>query len=193
VGRRKAAHAVCSKRIRRTTQLPGDGARLYRRMHSDVTHADDLLGAMKRLQLAERVRRRAINDRLAPGVIRSRGMVGEQREALAAAYYGVPLAPASTPGYDLVTREGMRVQVKTLRGTPGNMRASIGWLTEPYDLMFAIRVDENHAATEAIEVPRAVVEELFGLGGRVTWLKRLADDARVRRIPARDLTGARAY
>lgn len=147
-----------------------------------MTDHDVVLRAMARLTKAERARRRAINDLLALGVIRSRGIVGELGEALAAAFYGVQLALPSTAGYDLVTRDGVRVQVKTLRCTPENMRASIGPLREPYDVMLAIRLDEDYSPLEAIEVPREVVEEYFG-HGRVTWQKRLANDPRVRRIP----------
>ena len=56
---------------------------------------------------------------------RSRGLVGEYGELLAAALYGVPLPASSQPGYDLDVPGLGAVQVKTLRSTPGNRRTSM--------------------------------------------------------------------
>lgn len=141
-----------------------------------------ILAAMERLTRAERERRAAIGELMALGVIRSRTLVGDLGEGLAAAFYGVPLPPPSNPGFDLTNKDGLNVQVRTLRCTPENYRTSIGPMREPYDLLFAIRLDEDYAPLEAIEAPRAVVEDFYGRG-RVTWTKRFANDPRVRWIP----------
>jgi hypothetical protein len=98
---------------------------------------------MERLIAAERARREAIAELMKLGVIRSRSLVCDLGEAIAAAYYGVTLAPPATPGYDLETTDGRRVQVKTLRCTATNVRNSIGVLREPYDVLFAIRLNED--------------------------------------------------
>jgi len=144
--------------------------------------------AMEKLRNAARAHREAIEQLRKLGAIRSRSLVGDLGERLAADYYGVELEPASTPGFDLVTREAdrRRVQVKTLRDTPSNHRGSSSPLSEPYDLMLAIRLDENYEPVHAIEVSREVLEEFFGKG-RVSWTRRLEDDPRVRRITKEEL------
>jgi len=71
---------------------------------------------MERLRAAERAQRAAIENLIGLGVVRSRVLVGDLGEQIAARYYGVELAPVFTPGYDLVDHHGRRVQVKTLRG-----------------------------------------------------------------------------
>jgi hypothetical protein len=80
-----------------------------------VTELDD---AMVRLHAPERERRAAIDELIRLRAIRSHVLVGDLGELIAARYYGVPLPSPFTPGYDLVDREGNRVQVKTLRATP---------------------------------------------------------------------------
>jgi hypothetical protein len=145
-----------------------------------------ILAAMKRLTHAERERRAAIGELMALGVIRSRTLVGDLGEALAAAFYGVPLPPPSNPGFDVTRHDGLRVQVRALRCTPENFRTSIGVMREPHDVLFAIRLDEDYAPLEAIEAPREAVERFFGRG-RVTWTKGFASDLRVRHIPATEL------
>ena len=142
--------------------------------------------ALERLRKAERARRQAIRDLIALGAIRSWGLVADLGERLAADYYAVELAPPSTPGYDLVTRDGRRVQVRTLRVTPENQRASIPPLREPYDVVLAIRLDEDYSPLEGIEVPREVIEQHYGTG-RLSWTAKLANDPRTRRISAEEL------
>src|SRR5215217_866121 len=88
--------------------------------------------AMRRLREAERERRAAITELRALGALRSRGLVADLGERLAAEYYGVPLAPPSTPGYDLITRDGRKIQVRTLWSTPLNRLTSMGVMKEPY-------------------------------------------------------------
>lgn len=151
-----------------------------------AANGDAVLAAMERLISAERERRAAIGELMALGVIRSRTLVGDLGEALAAAFYGVPLPRPSNPGYDLTNLDGLNVQVRTLRCTPENFRTSIGVMREPYDVLFAIRLDEDYGPLEAIEAPRDAVEHFFGRG-RVTWTKRFASDPRVRHIPASTL------
>jgi hypothetical protein len=156
-----------------------------------VSSAQQLEEVMRKLAEADRARRSAIKDLRALRAVRSRSLVGELGEALAARFYGVQLEPPSTPGFDLITRDGKRVQVRTLRSTPENKRTTIGTLKGSYDLLFAIRFDEEYRPTEAIEVPREVIEELFG-ERRVTWTKALEADSRVRRISKADLGPSQA-
>lgn len=150
------------------------------RDRADVAHA---LGELLK---AEQARQRAIAQLIELGAIRGRGLVGELGEAIAAAYYGVRLAPPSTPGFDLISKEGAHVQVRTLRSTSYNWRIRLGRLRGDYDLVFAIRLGEDFYPTAAIEFPRSVVEELFG-DRVVLWRKELEGHPLVRRIEAADL------
>jgi len=84
------------------------------------------------------------------------------------------------------TSQQKKVQVKTLRSTPGNFRRTIGRLQEDYDLLFAIRLDADYTPLEAIEVPKRIVKKYFG-DGRVTWTNTFADDPAVRKITPEEL------
>lgn len=143
--------------------------------------------AMRRLRQAERDRLDAIDDLVQLGVVRSRVFVGDLGESIAAEYYGVELAPAFTPAYDLIDGKGRRVQVKTLRGTPDGPRKIIGDMRGDFDVLLAIRLDFDYTPTEAIEMPSEVAREFIGRNGKVSWTKALADDSRVRRIGAEEL------
>jgi hypothetical protein len=153
-------------------------------------HGDDVQQAMKRLRAAERERRAAIEELIGLGVVRSRVLVGDLGEQLAARYYGVELPPAFTPGYDLIDPHGRRIQVKTLRGRPTGPRTIIGELRGPCDVVLAIRLDFDYTPTEAIEIPVEVAEAHVGKNGKLSWTHALAQHHRVRRIPARELLSA---
>lgn len=137
----------------------------------------------KRLYRAECARDAAIGDLVRLGVIRSRVLVGDLGEVIAANFYGVDLAPVLTPGYDLVTLDGKRVQVKAMRGNGGKRTiVSRQPLPEACDLLLAIRLADDYSPLEAIEVPREVAVAHFE-GRGVHWTKRFAADPGVRRIP----------
>ena len=68
--------------------------------------SDDIAKAMRQLRDAERQRREAIDALIALGVVRSKRLVADLGEEIAARFYDVPLASnANEPGYDLVTKE----------------------------------------------------------------------------------------
>jgi hypothetical protein len=138
--------------------------------------------AMERLRAAERERHAAIGELVALGAVRSRVLVGDLGEQLAAGYYGVELAPQFTRGYDLIDGEGRRVQVKTLRGTPTRARTIIGPVTRPCDVVLALRLDFDYSPTEALEIPVEVAEAHVGKNGKVAWTRKLAADPRVKHI-----------
>lgn len=149
---------------------------------------DEADAAMERLRAAERERRAAIEDLIRLGAVRSHVLVGDLGEMLAAAYYGVELERAFTPGYDLTDREGRRVQVKTLRSTPERPRTIIGEVRDPCDVLLAIRLTFDYMPIEAIEMEAAVAKEYVGKNGKVSWTKKLVDDPRVRYLTAEELT-----
>lgn len=151
---------------------------------------DPVADAMERLCVAERTRRAAIDDLVALRVVRSRRLVADLGEALAARYYGVELAPsANTPGYDLVSADGRRVQVRTLRSEPDRERTLMGVMKDPYDVLLAIKLSFDYEPLRAIEVPRLVLERHYSHGARTSWTKRLEADSEVRRISREQLTG----
>ena len=142
---------------------------------------------MAKLRRAEKRRSEAIEDLKDLGVVRNRGFVGAYGEELAKRYYRVrKLEPPSNAGFDLVRRDGQRVQVKTLRSTPTNPRSTIGVLQPDYDVLLAIRLDADYKPVEAIEASKEVVERHFGRG-RVTWTKTFAADDAVQEITAEQL------
>jgi hypothetical protein len=160
------------------------------RANAQGRDAGEVQLAMERLRAAERERRAAIEELIRLGVVRNRVLVGDLGEQLAAKFYGVELAPAFTRGYDLIDRQGRRVQVKTLRGTPTGPRSIIGAITGPCDIVLAIRLDVDYSPTEAIEIPVDVAEEYTGKNGKVSWTHKLAADDRVRHITGAELLDA---
>jgi len=155
------------------------------RHHSAPRDARRLVDVLHDLAQCDRVRRGLITELRAAGYVRGRNLVAELGEWLAARYYGVPLAPPKTPGYDLV-HEGRRVQVRAIRDTPENPRSVLGAMKEPYDVLLALRLDEDFQVTDALEVPRLVLDQAFPNGRRVTWSRAISDDRRTRRLPADD-------
>jgi hypothetical protein len=114
---------------------------------------------------------------------RSRGFVGEYGELIACALYpGSRLASPSQAGYDLVVEGLGLVQVKTLRSTPANHRTSMGIMRDPYDMLFALRLDVAFKPVSAWEIPRAAVEAVYPHGTRTSLTQRLVADATVREI-----------
>lgn len=143
-----------------------------------MTALDD---AMARLRAAERECRAAIDELIRLKAIRSQVLVGDLGE-LIAARYSVTLPSPFTPGYDLVDRQGNRVQVKTRRATPTRPRKIIGEVRDPCDVVLAIRLDFDYAPTEALEIPRAVADKFVGKNGKVSWTHKLVAHPDVRHI-----------
>ena len=134
---------------------------------------------MRRLRAAEQERHAAIGELKRLGVLRSRVLVGDLGERMAAAYYRVELAPVFTPGYDLIDRRGRRVQVRTLRATPTRPRTIIGPVSRPCDVLLALRLHFDYSPHEALEIPVDVAEEYVGKNGKVAWTRKLSGDERV--------------
>ncbi len=149
---------------------------------------DEITEAMERLNAAERARQEAIEDLLRLGVVRSKRLVADLGEEIASRFYGVPLVDnANEPGYDLIARDGQRVQVRAPRSTPTRERSVMGMMKEPYDVLFAVTLTVDYEPLRAIEVPRAVLERYYPHGSGAHWTKRLEADADVRRISGEEL------
>lgn len=148
----------------------------------------EIEAAFARLYAAELERASAIADLKRLGVIRSKVLVGDLGELVAANFYGVELAPVFTEGYDLIRRDGLRVQVKGMRGDEGKRTIVCRQrLPETCDLLFAIRFADDYTPLEAIEVPRAVADEMYGDRG-VHWTRRLVAYPTVRSIGGSQLS-----
>jgi hypothetical protein len=144
---------------------------------------DEIVIAMRRLRAAERERREAIEALVSLGVVRSKRLVADLGEEIAARYYGVALAGnANEPGYDLVAPDGRLVQVRALRSEPHRERTLMGVMKEPYDTLFAVKLSFEYEPLRAIEVPRCVLERHYPHGTRTSWTKRLEEDPDVHRI-----------
>jgi hypothetical protein len=155
---------------RRTKTRPSGQAR----QPDTGSPARSLAAILEDLAKCDAKRRTLIAELRKERYVRGRGLVGELGEWLAGRYYRVDLARASTPGYDLV-HNGLLIQVRALRSTPEHRRTVLGHMREPYDVLLALRFDESYRVTDALEVPRAVLDELFPNGRRVTWTRALTD------------------
>jgi hypothetical protein len=143
---------------------------------------------MHRLRAADRERREAIEALIGLGVVRSKRLVADLGEEIAARYYGVPLASnANEPGYDLVAPDGRLIQVRALRSEPHRERTVMGVMKDPYDTLFAVKLSFDYEPLRAIEVPRLVLERYSPHGTRTSWTKRLEHDPDVRQIPRSEL------
>lgn len=152
---------------------------------------EEVAAAMGRLREAERAKREAIDELVALGFVRSRRLVADIGEELAARYFGVSLAPnANNPGYDLETRDGRRLQVRALRSDPDGERTVMGAMRDPYDALFAIKLSLEYEPLRAIDVPREVLERHYPHGTRTSWTKRLENDPGVERSRARSSSAA---
>jgi len=125
----------------------------------------------------DRRRRSLIGEFQVAAGIRGRGMVGALGEWIAARYYDVELAPVNNRGYDLITKDSRRVQVRTIRSTPENHRYVLGKMREPYDVLLAIRFDQDFVVTDALEADHDAIENAFD-DRSVTWSTDLEDIGR---------------
>lgn len=153
--------------------------------HQSGARSEAVRGLLARLVELDSERRAILAELIKRG-FRSRGFVGEWGEMIAAAYYGVELQRASQPGFDLVDKLGRRVQVKTLRSTPENQRASMGILREPYDVLFALRLDISFQPVAAFEIPRAILDEKYP-GKRTSLTRFLETHPDVKRVGRAEL------
>lgn len=121
------------------------------------------------------------------GLLRSNNLVGDVGEWIASRYYGVPLAKTRTQGYDLITNDDKRVQVKTLRDGNDGRRSEAGRVLGPCDIVLLIRLAPDYTPVVALEIPFSVVEEVFGTKP-VRWSLRFAADPRIRTVPGNQLS-----
>lgn len=145
---------------------------------------------LERLAAIDAERLQLIGDLRDMG-FRSRGLVGEYGELLAAAIYPQSRRAApSQAGYDLIVEGLGLVQVKTLRSTPTNHRTSMGVMRHPYDVLVAIRLDVAYRPVGGWEIPREAVEAVYPYGQRTSLTAQLLGKPGVREIEQARLEAA---
>ncbi|MEJ7786594.1 MAG: hypothetical protein WKF96_17470 [Solirubrobacteraceae bacterium] len=147
----------------------------------------EIEAAFARLYAAGCERMKAIGELRRLGVIRSKVLVGDLGELVAANFYGGELAPVFTEGYDVLTPDGRRVEVKGMRGDEGKRTIICRQrLPATCDVLFAVRFADDYTPLEALEVPRDVADDVYGDRG-VHWTGLLTRHDRVRVISGSEL------
>lgn len=98
------------------------------------------------------------------GVIRSsNNPVADYTESLVAKALGASLAVGSTAGFDAVTPDGTRVQIKGRRLTPENSSTQLSAIRnlagKPFDVLAAVMFDKDLHVLYAALIPLSVVQE----------------------------------
>lgn len=100
------------------------------------------------------------------GVVRStNNPVGDYAEYLTARAFGLSLVGNSSIGYDAISRDGIRYQVKSRRLTARNRSRQLSFFRgfqlpgDPFDLLVAVLFNEDFTVQRAALVPVAVVRE----------------------------------
>lgn len=99
------------------------------------------------------------------GVVRSgNNPVGDICEGLVAAHYGVTPETNSRAGYDVLTPDKRRVQVKGRRTTPTSKPTHYSFIRDlpakPFDELVAVHLDENFEVTAAYRMSWETVSRL---------------------------------
>jgi hypothetical protein len=117
--------------------------------------------------------------------------VGDIAEAIVHGHYGGERASFSQAGWDVLTPEGERIQVKAARSTPTNKRTNLSPIRDrDYDSVVAVLFDEDFQVMDALKVSREVAEELATykahINGHVLYINRLVADRRVEHVDMSD-------
>jgi hypothetical protein len=132
------------------------------------------------------------------GVVRSgNNPISDMAERLIADYYGVERQPANNKSFDVLTKDGTKIQVKALRRTRASRRNLSALRTLDFDYVAAVIFENDMRLSEAVFVPLDAVRDHMGWSNtwnahRLSVTKKLLNDPRVRRIPADELVGRAA-
>lgn len=118
--------------------------------------------------------------------------IADMAEHVMADYYGVALEPPNSKSYDLITRDGRKVQVKALRKTQRSRSTLSALRSTDFDLLAAVIFEADMRLDKAVLIPVEVVEEYMGWSStwkahRLSLTRRLLADGRVAHVSARDL------
>ena len=105
--------------------------------------------------LAELERREVIRTRNNP--------VSEYTEWLVSTRMGMVLAPASTKGYDAITRDGRKVQIKSRKNNEKNRSTILGIIRDyelnQFDDLIAVIYHPDFSIRYALQIPHELVKE----------------------------------
>lgn len=98
------------------------------------------------------------------GVVRSsNNPIADYTESLVAKALGASLAVGSTAGFDAVTPEGTRIQIKGRRLTPENGSTQLSAIRnlagKPFDVLAAVMFDKDLNVMYAALLPLSVVQD----------------------------------
>jgi hypothetical protein len=132
-----------------------------------------------------------LNQLQARGVVRSaNNPVADYAELLVAHHFGVEPAGGSQAGYDLITKEGERIQVKGLRKTRpgrGQLSAIRRLESDAFDTLIAVVFEPDFSDFVAWRIPHDVVSRYARWSQHVnahllTLSRRMLSDPEVRSI-----------
>lgn len=118
------------------------------------------MGVKELLQLQASI----TNELKARRVVRTQNNpLGDYTEWLVAQALGLELEANSQAGYDAVSRNGIRIQIKGRRVTPKNNSRQLSairkYMEKDFDELAAIIYDENFEIIDALLIPHEVVGE----------------------------------
>ena len=101
--------------------------------------------------------------RLRDVVRTSNNPAGDIAEAVVAAHYSGERGSFSQAGWDVMTPDGERIQVKAMRVTEANLkRTNLSPIRDiDYDSVVVVIFDEDFRTTEGLKLARSLVEELY--------------------------------
>ena len=130
------------------------------------------------------------------GVVRSaNNPIADIAERIVADIYGVvELAPSSQAGYDLVTPDGERVQVKALRRTQRSRNVLSAIRSEDFDVIVVVVFRADMRIDEILRFPRSVAAKHWSWnahwnGWRLTLTRALRGDPDVEPVDLTRVTG----
>ncbi len=115
--------------------------------------------------------------------------VGDLAEAIAHEHFGGERGSFSQKGWDIRTSDGVRIQVKGMRRTAGNVRrANLSAIRDTdYDTLLVVVFDGGFTLSDAFTMPRATVEATWARNTHVNGViprlsKALLDGDLITRI-----------
>ena len=127
------------------------------------------------------------------GVVRSgNNPIADMAERIIADYYGVDPEPPNNKSFDVLSKGGIKVEVKALRRTKASRRNLSPLRTFDFDYVAAVVFEMDMRLVEAVFVPVDAVREHAGWSNtwqahRLSITKKLLNDPRVQRVSAKEL------
>lgn len=118
--------------------------------------------------------------------------IGDIAEAIVHQHYGGQRGSFSQAGWDVLTDDGERLQVKAIRRLPDTRRRNLSPIRDrDYDYVIVVLFDENFAIERGLRLSRDLVERLFPhkpyVNGRIiTVTNRLLANPEVEQVDLAD-------